>query len=341
MMSMLTIFTSLILVLCLKSSVSTSNILLVNILTSNANQNAIDFLESLSKEQLIETRILIYVNAEINDGIKSKFNKYGTLISNGYHPSLQNFNIGIKDPPSEYVTSIINGIDEVLKSSPSENRLISIAFYYDWSSIVKPLASFQHIFTFTDDVLLLDKTRKLSSLSDWHDLRVLGLSLADNSKAILWFQSFRDVYLHHADREAFNLLYPRPALLEASIRHRNDISINYLTTRNIHVEHDPHRNISTSIEKYKGLEENSNNLYLSIKCYHPFNKQRPEHACLQIDESKSWINHFSRGIKNNLKDGHGGEGYKQNILSGMSRGLGRFRNLNSTDTPIGFCWETG
>ena len=329
---MLTVVTTHILVVCyLISSVSTSNILLVNILTSNANQNAIDFLDSLSNEQLQETRILLYVNDEISEIDKTKFNKYGTLISNGYHQPLQNFNIGMKNPPPEYVTSIINGIDEVLKSSPSEERLTSIAIHE--SSTTKPLESFQHIFTLTDDVLLLDKTRKLNSLSDWHDLRVLGLSLADNSKAILWFQSFRDVYLHHADREAFNLLYPRPALLEASIRHRNDISINYLTTKNIHVEHEHHESNSTM--KF------SNYHYLSMKCYRPIDGSHLGHACLEIDESKSWIKHFSRDIRNNLKDGHGKSEYKQNILSGMHRGHARFRNLNSTDTPIGFCWETG
>jgi hypothetical protein len=72
-----------------------------------------------------------------------------------------------------------------------------------------------------------------------------------NENAKSWFHSFKTIYLHHARRDAFTLLDPRPALLEAIVQYKYahlypkvkfnrelGLSIGYLNHNDICAEYD-------------------------------------------------------------------------------------------------------
>ena len=68
--------------------------------------------------------------------------------------------------------------------------------------------------------LLVVRYQDLTSASDWHDFMVLAVSLSAPTAVNTWLESFHGVYKLHADRVAFPVLEPRPAIIEASLRHK-------------------------------------------------------------------------------------------------------------------------
>ena len=320
---------------CLLSSwANASNILLIIVLTSESSNDASDFLDhfhaTLNEN---DTRIIIYLNAEVNAIDKTKFQQYGTIRVLSHEP-LENRNIGILNPPIEYVSFIIRCIDDLLETTSShptmDEKLISITFH-ESSKIRAAEDRFNTIYSLLNsaDVLLLAKTYKLTTVSDWHDLRILGLSsLSKQNKSYQWFQTFKQVYLHHADRDAFTLLPPRFALLEANYRHYdNNIAVTYLSHENIHTYINNNNN-NINLE----MKELTLQPYLSIQCKEHDHQQ----TCLKVDDPKDWLKTIKRNFPGiDTKD-------VSFILSGMGHGHARFRNFNSSeDIPRGMCWDTG
>jgi hypothetical protein len=101
-----------------------------------------------------------------------------------------------------------------------------------------PTPQFSRIFGLLDgqsggiDVLLLPKNRGLTSISDWHDLFVLGIN-ASKPEAHEWLDAFASTYRHHADRQAFTVLEPRPALLAANAKTRARTNVGFFSHEDI------------------------------------------------------------------------------------------------------------
>lgn len=77
-------------------------------------------------------------------------------------------------------------------------------------------------------LILLGKTRQMTSPSNWHDLLLVAWD-ASSLPARSWLTTFRDVFFHHAtNRQAFTLLDPRPAMLEATLQHP-EVNIGYFS----------------------------------------------------------------------------------------------------------------
>lgn len=144
---------------------------------------------------------------------------------------------------SEHVTDIINSIQSVISGYIMENEpmmMISIAFksgtiptatasfdrliqqmtthYKDLeqsrSSFRNETAQDATIEKIFPDLLLLDKNRRLTSVSDWHDLMIVAFRVNNATKS--WLKLFSNIYDNYSKRIAINLIDPRPAMLEAT-----------------------------------------------------------------------------------------------------------------------------
>lgn len=81
------------------------------------------------------------------------------------------------------------------------------------------------------DLLLLSKTKGFTSVSDWHDLQIMAFKMNRRSLSGLqrWLSVFHSTYMDYADRAAYNMLEPRPALVEATVQCKRTIRIRYWT----------------------------------------------------------------------------------------------------------------
>ena len=89
-----------------------------------------------------------------------------------------------------------------------------------------PTKLFSNLFNEKSQITLMGKTKRFTTVSDWHDLMILAMNI--NKYTLNWLKTVIDTFYHHAaNREAFTLLDPRPAIWEANIQHRNNIKIMY------------------------------------------------------------------------------------------------------------------
>lgn len=105
-------------------------------------------------------------------------------------------------------------------SEQSPTVLISLACSNDSQAI--PTAGIRSLFEqlvvaedHSVDILLLRKVFRLTSLSDWHDLQVIGLTIS-NDLVREWVRILDSTFLEYSDRKVFNMIEPRPAILEAN-----------------------------------------------------------------------------------------------------------------------------
>jgi hypothetical protein len=81
------------------------------------------------------------------------------------------------------------------------------------------------------DLLLLGKNKGFTAVSDWHDLQVMAFKVNPQSLPGLqkWVRIFHEEYMYYADRGAYNMVEPRPAVVEACIQTRGDVRVRYWT----------------------------------------------------------------------------------------------------------------
>lgn len=215
--------------------------LLLNALDNEGYQGALWFAESVRMyTNDCIGRILIFTSNDIIDNTKHSNIQPIEIIHYNITKSLEDKSIGKLQKYPEYVTYIIESWKyAIYHHKQDENIFISISFLE--SSIPVATSSFMNLYDdFLDiktqnimyDLMLLDKTKYLSSISDWHDISLVMFDVQSQSFQ-KWFHSFVDVYMFHADRNAFTMLEPRPALLEASIRYKGHIRIGYISNTDI------------------------------------------------------------------------------------------------------------
>jgi len=142
---------------------------------------------------------------------------------------LQDRGIGRKTKTVEHVTSVLEALGATFLST--DESLICLTF--SGRSRPMPTSRFRDFFNLIGastekyQIMLLEKTARITSISDWHDLQVIGF--APSHQAVNgWLEVVTETFMKHADREAFTMLEPRPAILEANLLYRNKLRIGFL-----------------------------------------------------------------------------------------------------------------
>jgi hypothetical protein len=276
-------------------------------------------------------------------------------------------NIGRPDTPPELVTFILESIYKVSKipslltstnNNYKEELLIFdkdddiihqlVVLSIDLNSEIRPTKKFQNIFDQLDssNLFLLEKTRRLTSPSNWHDISIMALVIS-NKDIKKWFNQFVSVYLRHAkdkcydklctgDREAFTLLDPRPALLESIFINRNKIKLSYMNLKTIFII----PKLNNVMQPFVFDSEMPQAIQISCKHEHL------NHICTIIEEPTHWrrsIDNIRYKIPATYKDKSGIDSNKweTNLPEATWKGSLKFWNTTSKTKPRSFCWDEG
>jgi hypothetical protein len=279
---------------------SLQNILIINALDANALAPAIQFAEDVPKNESsgLAIKIWSYDTSAARDVRTKSLQKYETHFYKTV--PLNHTNIGNKNIPPERVTALLEALEQTVDEAGKingETNVVSIAIGEGIIDVTghSIMNIFNRLWSPNEnikddgvveakDILLLEKTSQMTSVSDWHDFMVFGMKA---SKPIVksWLSTFRDVFYYYADRPAFQLMDPRPALLEASTRLRTDLKIGYLTYHDICVPtetHQHHHDKSNSC---------ASSAALTIQC----SKGPHMHLC-DTHQPHAWKHHFDNHI---------------------------------------------
>lgn len=186
------------------------------------------------------------------------------------------------------------------------------------------------------DILLLGKNQRMSSVSDFHDLIVVGLA---TSRLVVrqWLHNLHAVYMHHAtNREAYTLLDPRPAIMEASVRMRKNTTVYYMNHNDI-CAHVGKRGDNQNENKHHDHRCDKSNPFITISC------KNADHVCAVVDVPTAWKHTIEHNVAQTWQDKTtvGPDKWKTELLSSSWHGALRFRGAPKNDTPRAMCWETG
>lgn len=148
--------------------------------------------------------------------------------------------IGQETPYVEHVTEILWALRHTMDKQKKEKSLKPLVLSLSFSEHSYPVfnTNFPQMFDRVSQdksshkLKLLEKTKELGSISDWHDLIVL-MFVATSSSVEKWLDTLESVYLQHAQRETYTLLEPRPAIMEAATRVRHDLPIAYFAKEDL------------------------------------------------------------------------------------------------------------
>ena len=374
------------LIICIHSSLSSlyNYDIIINTFDIVSIKNGIQFLENIGQEyhKYMETfnsnnendsppnmKIYFFTCDDclklMDEGIKKNLESlHITPIVYKSQP-LPNFQIGRPDPPQEMVSYILESLigvkNHTFSSSSNEGDHYLLSISFQKSSVPKSTKNFFTVFDEMrlkgNDILLLDKTKRFNSVSDWHDLIVVGMVISKKGVQS-WLQTVYNVFMNHgANREAYTLLDPRPALLEATLRHRKDVKIKYLTHEEICAipwkRTESAKDLDQNIVDYYNDHHKERlqdrrcskefHQYLEIDCEDE--NSSTNHVCVVIDEPVVWKNTIDRNVERHL-EGKWGRGlskekWRQDLPDGMFDGSTRFRDALNADTPKPFCWDSG
>jgi hypothetical protein len=245
--------------------------------------------------------------------------------------------VGYKTERYEHVSELLSAMKQICETfNTADDRVVSLAF--SGSSFPEYTPSFKKLFELIgsqQDLVLFDKTRELTSISDWHDLMVVCFT---PFLARQWFETAISIYRKHADRPVFSLLEPRAALIETSIRTKSKLNVGHFRHHDICIisteaSSPHHEHGSVCSEQSKSL--------LQINCGTDVNRHSVP-ACSVIHRPESWkkeMQHLTHDITQKvLRDmnGIGKEFPKMEALAPL-----RFREAPTSDTLLDFCWNTG
>ena len=273
--------------------------------------------------------------------------------------SLINKNVGRPFHEEEKVTRIIESINHTITINNHNNAndgelIVFISLSSSTKFIYGP--SFTNIFLKFDTnhtankadrkalfksheqgaILLLGKNRRVTSVSDWHDLMLFGINTA-NQHAIEWFKTMKETYYFHADREEYTLLDPRPAILEASIQHRHNISIGYLTRKHVGLLSSQKDDKNVNENHLDATHNHLEQVYIQLEC------MEHKSSCGIVEEPIHWKSSISKNIPSDYKSKHHNKDISdpKHMFASMWDGVIKFRNAPAPDTPRSYCWETG
>ena len=244
----------------------------------------------------------------------------------------------------EYVSNILEAltlVSTMLSATSPRSKLLSLVFKGQTLKM-KPSFGFGALLETTlseFDVALLPKNRGLTSVSDYHDVLVLGLQLT--SATLAWLETFSHVYRHHANRQAFSVLEPRPALLEASVRHRSSIKLGFFSPEEIV------RLAEGGVEegRFGGNSGSSNSSAAAAAIQVTCREAHGEGNRCMLSEPTLWLRRVDRhGIPKDFYSRVAGNHLKaaeldEHLPHGMWDGSLRFFQAENETTPRKFCWE--
>ena len=173
--------------------------------------------------------------------IKSMRNVRTRFYSNN---SLQDYNIGRERKEKEFISPILESLlsDRFHKDAVAILIVVSQDVRFiplkDISSMYHHVGKGIKSHSSSDSleysmIKLLSKTRRMTSVSDWHDLMVAVLLIGDPAVKE-WLLRVRNIYYRHAaGRLAATLFDPRPALLEATLQLRKTVRVGYFRSGEI------------------------------------------------------------------------------------------------------------
>lgn len=279
-------------------------------------------------------------NKEIENNIKELLN----INKFEYYPlkSAIDTSVGYKKSRTEHVSEILSSIQKVseLHNNP-DDRIASLTFSSSSYPVFTPLTP--KMFEFVDskkdskNILLFDKTRELTSVSDWHDLMIVWLA---PSVAKKWIDTALSIYRKHADRPVYTLLEPRSAIIEATIRTKDEVNVGSFRRHDMCIESTQTANQLHEHEHGSICTDNSK-VILRINCEDD-PSQYSAHACTTLYRPESW----KREMKHLTHD------ITQKVLHDMNQITKefprmeklaplRFREAPTSDTLSDFCWNIG
>lgn len=328
-------------------SAKSNNALLLNALDAEGLFQALRFIHSM-KELSAELSCNLFAHEHELDALVDKSQlDVGNVRTHHYsRKPLKNLNIGRLNPPDEKVTSLMESFefaDNFLRNTST----VMIAFSKTTGAL--PTQQFMSIFDLLvaadtkvdvssnrSHILLLEKTQKLTSFSDWHDLMVLGLGASSSHDNITssWISTFRDVFYHHGNRSAFTLLDPRPAMLEASARLYPRIRIGVLTTSELCV---------MRAGAKRACVGSGGVLRILCGAVAADGSHEPDHACAVVNVPISWKHTLGNDMFASYSEMAKTDDQKMdaNVMEAMWAGVLRFRNASTGDIPRDYCWDTG
>eukprot|EP01041_Mallomonas_annulata_P012504 gene12504-26329_t len=281
--------------------------------------------------------------------------------------SLPDNNMAYYRKKEEQVTPILESLSMTLSLSPPrvpESITKAVFITVSNSTKITPTKEFLNIFTRIDStatissssssfssgsnahiyhIMLLGKTRRMTSVSDWRDLGVIAMCLNDVTRQ--WLSVLRTTYFHHAsNRPAFTLLDPRPAILEANTQLRGVVRVGHFRRGEV---------CAVKAKKREGegggtTHCKAGRVLLEVGC--SGGDVGHNHNCVSVDENQNWKHTFDRGIDSlefklrkdkslwtspELLDAaeHGVLRFVMGREMGQGQGQG-------SGGPAPFCWET-
>ena len=363
-------------------SLAGKNIVLLHTLDSHSFKDAYAFAKSVTTEHSSawsgNTEVVMFITRAhylgVDAGPRKEAGELKVLSIRHYSPkisSLRDRSIGKSSKTEERVTSILDGLGQTLANASSNAIVASMAFKK--GTTPHPLPAFGDFFkkaaaaaaatspgpgaNLGADVVLLGKTRRLTSVSDWHDL---GIMMLRNNEAVRrWLQVFTEVYYHHADRGAFSLLEPRPALLEATFRSLYPtapadspadasqpqppaLKVEYFTKGQVCRLHGmappPEGQLPASMDHCLQLSS-----FLSMECTDGSHDGGGSSPCHTLDEPHIWKLKIERSIPQgfaNRPPWLKPDQWKEKLHEAIWTGSLRFVHPRDDRTPRPMCWET-
>jgi hypothetical protein len=148
--------------------------------------------------------------------------------------------IGQEIPVIEHASQIIWALQHVISTTTKEmaKDLAVLSLTFSPHSFPVFNAKFPHMLEHmskgkvSKKLFLLDKTKELGSVSDWHDLMLLMFD-ASSPAVYKWLSILSETFLHHANRPVFSLLHPRPALMEAAHQMQSELQVSYFSASDV------------------------------------------------------------------------------------------------------------
>lgn len=347
----------LILVSVLCEALLQDQVLLLQVLDSHALKDALAFVQSpVLSAALAKTDVSVIISTahyqSADKDVKESLSKIKTLTVRHYSPHvapLPDVSIGKKVKTEERVSYVLDGLNSTM-SSPGWGTILSLAFRK--GSTPHPLPSFANFFNIkakgeAADIVLLGKTRRLTSVSDWHDLQVLVVRNKESTRK--WLSTFQEQYLHHAQgRAAFALLEPRPALLESLVRLRATLSPTFFSKGQICRQH----TVSGGAAMFEGQPTSLDHClqhasFLSIECADVGQVGDSGGGslspCHVLDEPQAWRARIDRNVVSTYEQRSPfikADKWSSHLHEGIWAGSLRFIHPHDDKTPRKFCWET-
>ena len=194
-------------------------------------QNALDFLADLRPDVLSKVNVTLSVCADSWRPIKWD-ETFGIRIHRSR--ALPDLRMGASPKMEDFVSPLLESMLHVT-SIISTGQLVTLAFHK--SLRLFPKRKFMTIYNALDvetssagqnneqpKVYLPEKAFSFKSQSDWHDMLFVGMTVCNLTRR--WLSSVFTTFMGYANRPAYPMLEPRPALLEAALEFRVVIDFN-------------------------------------------------------------------------------------------------------------------